>query len=229
MAELGVDEAPRFRLDPMVAAGGTASPAALRVAPILVFQFALQDEQLFAAGYAAWHFGVRGDPLTVELLAKSLAAAVFVWALIALAVIDLDTQMLPDSITYPLLWAGIGLGFFGLFAGDLKAAVLGAILGYLSLWSIYWAFRLITGKEGMGYGDFKLLAALGAWMGWQALPLIILISSALGALIGVTMIVTGFIKRSEPIPFGPYLALAGIVALFWEQALARLFTGSVVL
>ena len=181
------------------------------------------------AGYAAWHFGVRSDPLTLELLAKSLAAAVFVWALIALTVIDLDTQMLPDSITYPLLWAGIGLGFFGLFAGDLQAAVLGAMLGYLSLWGVYWAFRLITGKEGMGYGDFKLLAALGAWMGWQALPAIILISSALGALIGVTMIVTGLIKRSEPIPFGPYLALAGVVALFWEQPLARLFTGSVVL
>ena len=197
--------------------------------PISPRYFVIEMLAGLAAGYAAWHFGVRGDPLTVELLAKSLAAAVFVWALIALAVIDLDTQMLPDSITYPLLWAGIGLGFFGLFAGDLKAAVLGAMLGYLSLWSIYWAFRLITGKEGMGYGDFKLLAALGAWMGWQALPVIILISSALGALIGVTMIVTGFIKRSEPIPFGPYLALAGIVALFSEQPLARLFTGSVVL
>jgi leader peptidase (prepilin peptidase) / N-methyltransferase len=182
-----------------------------------------------AAGYAAWHFGVRGDPLTVELLAKSVAAAAFVWALIALAVIDLDTHLLPDSITLPLLWAGIGLGFFGLFAGDLKAAVLGAMLGYLSLWSVYWVFKLVTGKEGMGYGDFKLLAALGAWMGWQALPSIILISSAIGAVIGITMIVTGLIARSEPIPFGPYLALAGIVALFWEQPLARLFTGSVVL
>lgn len=178
-----------------------------------------------AGGYAAWHFGASADVLTFALTIKCLAAAGFAWALIALAVIDFDTQLLPDGITMPLLWAGIALGFFGLFSDGLAESVLGAMAGYLSLWSIYWAFKLLTGKEGMGYGDFKLLAALGAWMGWQALPGIILISSAIGAVTGILMIVGGFVKRTEPIPFGPYLALAGIVALFWEQPLAFLFAG----
>ena len=179
-----------------------------------------------AGGYAAWHFGVSTDPLSFALIVKCLAAAAFVWALIALALIDFDTHYLPDSITMPLLWMGIALSFFGFFCDDLKSSVLGAMLGYLSLWSIYWILKLITKKEGMGYGDFKLLATLGAWMGWQALPAIILISSAIGAVIGLTMIGTGVIKRSQHIPFGPYLALAGIVALFWEKPLGSLFVGS---
>ncbi len=179
-----------------------------------------------AGGYAAWHFGVSADPLTYALLGKCLAAAAFVWALIALALIDFDTHYLPDSITIPLLWSGIVLSFFAVFSSDLNSSVLGAVLGYLSLWSIYWIFKLITKKEGMGYGDFKLLAALGAWMGWQALPAIILISSAIGAAIGLTMIASGLMKRSQQIPFGPYLALAGIVALFCEEPLAGLFAGS---
>ena len=177
-------------------------------------------------GFAAWHFGVSVEVLSFALIGKCLAAAAFVWALIALALIDFDTHYLPDSITMPLLWAGIGLSFFGVFCPDLPTSVLGAMLGYLSLWSIYWIFKLITKKEGMGYGDFKLLAALGAWMGWQALPTIFLISSAIGAITGLVMIGSGLIKRTQPIPFGPYLALAGIVALFWEEPLAGLFVGS---
>ncbi|MEQ8661062.1 MAG: A24 family peptidase, partial [Gammaproteobacteria bacterium] len=144
--------------------------------------------------------------------------------LLALALIDYDTRLLPDSLTQPLLWLGIVAGFQGLFAATLEDAVLGAIFGYLSLWSVYWLFKLVTGKEGMGYGDFKLLAALGAWLGWQALPILILLSSAVGAVLGISLIASGLVKRSEPIPFGPYLALAGILALFWGDAIGGLFT-----
>lgn len=179
-----------------------------------------------AGGYAAWHFGPAQGALGGAGIAAALAAAGFCWALIALALIDLDTQLLPDGITLPLLWAGLLLAYFELFSSGLEASVAGAMAGYLSLWSVYWLFKLVTGKEGMGYGDFKLLGALGAWMGWQALPAVILLSSGIGAVIGVLMISTGVIKRTEPIPFGPYLALAGIVALFWGDALQGLFGGA---
>ena len=138
--------------------------------------------------------------------------------------IDLDSHLLPDSITLPLLWAGLLFNVFGTFA-DLPSAVIGAITGYLSLWSVYWAFKLTTGKEGMGYGDFKLLAALGAWLGWQMLPLTILLSSLLGAVIGITLIVAAKRGRSVPIPFGPYLAAAGFLALFWGKPLTRAYVG----
>ncbi len=176
-------------------------------------------------GYAAWHFGTAtGDLNSTAVLLRVLAAALLCWYLVTLALIDYDTKLLPDSLTQPLLWAGIVVAFFGLFAASLEAAVLGAVFGYLSLWSVYWLFKLVTGKEGMGFGDFKLLAALGAWLGWQALPVLILLSSAVGAALGIGLIATGLVKRSEPIPFGPYLALAGIITLFWGDAVGSLFS-----
>jgi leader peptidase (prepilin peptidase) / N-methyltransferase len=176
-----------------------------------------------AGGMAAWHFARGPDANTALWLVRALLGAVYGWSLLALAIIDLDTKLLPDSITQPLLWLGLACALFGLFAGDLTSAVLGAMAGYLSLWSIYWVFKLVTGKEGMGYGDFKLLAALGAWLGWQALPAVILLSSLLGATVGITMIVTGLTKRSDPIPFGPFLAGAGLIALFFNDRLFDLF------
>ena len=134
--------------------------------------------------------------------------------LIALAGIDLKEKLLPDQITLPLLWLGLFANINGLFA-PLPQAVLGAIAGYLSLWGVYWLFRLITGKEGMGYGDFKLLAALGAWLGWELLPLVIVLSSALGAIVGLLMVSIGGKDRNLQIPFGPFLATAGWIALIW--------------
>ncbi|WP_062260701.1 prepilin peptidase [Endozoicomonas arenosclerae] len=143
-----------------------------------------------------------------------------VWALLALTMIDLDTQLLPDSITLPLLWLGLLANSFGLFV-PLQDAVFGAAAGYLSLWSVYWLFKLLTGKEGMGYGDFKLLGALGAWMGWQMLPLIILLSSLVGTVVAVVLIILKKQERSNPIPFGPYLAAAGFIALLWGEMLVQ--------
>lgn len=143
-----------------------------------------------------------------------LAALVLTWALIALTMIDLDTYLLPDDITLPLLWLGLIVNSFGLFT-DLASAFWGAVAGYLTLWSVYQLFKLLTGKEGMGYGDFKLLAALGAWMGWQMLPQIILLSSLVGAVIGITLIIVRGRDRNIPIPFGPYLAIAGWIAFIW--------------
>jgi leader peptidase (prepilin peptidase)/N-methyltransferase len=147
-----------------------------------------------------------------------------VWALIALTFIDLDTQLLPDSITLPLIWAGLLLNLLGGFT-DLQSAVVGAIAGYLVLWSVYWAFKLATGKEGMGYGDFKLLAALGAFLGWQMLPVIILLSSLVGAVVGIALIVLRSHGRDVPIPFGPYLAAAGVIALFFGPTINRTYLG----
>ncbi|MDD4880012.1 MAG: A24 family peptidase [Gallionellaceae bacterium] len=164
---------------------------------------------------AAWQFGFTW---------QAGAAFVLIWALIALAFIDLDTQYLPDGITLPLLWLGLLVNIGGLFA-PLGEAVIGAMAGYLSLWLVYHLFRLLTGKEGMGFGDFKLLAALGAWFGWTLLPLIILCSSLVGAVIGIFMIVLGGHDRARPIPFGPYLVLAGLIALFWGQVLLKLYLG----
>ena len=163
------------------------------------------------SAWAAWHFGFGP---------AAFGALLLIWALLALTAIDFDTQLLPDAITLPLLWTGLLFNLSGVYA-NLSSAVLGAMVGYLALWLVYWGFKLATGKEGMGYGDFKLLAALGAWMGWQMLPLIILLSSLFGALVGITLIVALRHGRNIPIPFGPYLAAGGLVALFWGQALTR--------
>ncbi|MEO8847634.1 MAG: A24 family peptidase [Casimicrobiaceae bacterium] len=156
------------------------------------------------AAAAIWYFGPT---------ATGLAACLFLWMLIALTFIDADTYLLPDDLTLPLLWAGLVANLWGLFV-SLTDAVIGAIAGYLVLWVVYWLFKLIRGKEGMGYGDFKLLAALGAWLGWKMLPLIILLSSVVGAAIGLTLIALRNRDHAAPLPFGPYLAIAGAIALF---------------
>jgi leader peptidase (prepilin peptidase)/N-methyltransferase len=153
-----------------------------------------------------------------------LAALGLTWALIALAVIDLRTTLLPDNITLPLLWAGL-LASLWLGHIPLADAVIGAMAGYLSLWSVYQLFRLLTGKEGMGFGDFKLLAALGAWLGWAQLPGIILISSLVGALVGIALILFRRTERGTPIPFGPYLAAAGWIALIWGEPIKAWYLG----
>ncbi len=173
----------------------------------------------------------------VELLTAALSAAVawkwgasvetagallLVWTLVALAFIDLDTTLLPDSLTLPLVWLGLLFNLGGHFA-SLPDAVIGAIAGYLVLWSVYWLFKLVTGKEGMGFGDFKLLAALGAWLGWQLLPITILLSSVVGAAVGIAMILLIKHDRRVPIPFGPYLAGGGVVALFFGADLTRAY------
>nr|WP_270104653.1 A24 family peptidase [endosymbiont of Tevnia jerichonana] len=147
-----------------------------------------------------------------------LAAMGFTWALIALTMIDFDTQLLPDNITLPLLWSGLLLNLDGLFS-DLESAVIGAAAGYLTLWSVYQIFKRITGKEGMGYGDFKLLAAIGAWLGWQYLPLTIMASALVGALLGISLILLRGRERNLPIPFGPYLAAAGWIAMLWGDSI----------
>ncbi len=165
------------------------------------------------AGIIAWKFGVSGF---------ALAALIFTFALIALTFIDFDTQLLPDDITLPLLWLGLIFNIGGGFT-DLQSAVIGAIAGYLSLWTIFWIFKIVTGKEGMGYGDFKLLAAIGAWFGWQLLPAVILLSSVAGSVIGIGLIILAKQGREVPMPFGPYLALGGIAALFWGPQLSRLY------
>jgi leader peptidase (prepilin peptidase)/N-methyltransferase len=166
-----------------------------------------------ASAYLAWHFG-WGWALA--------AALVFTWALIAASAIDLDTQILPDRITLPLLWLGLLLNVSGLFV-DLRSAVLGAAAGYLLLWSVYWGFRLLAGKEGMGFGDFKLLAALGAWLGWQMLPVIVLLSSVVGAALGISLVAFKGRDHNIPMAFGPFLAIAGAIALFWGPALVKLY------
>lgn len=157
------------------------------------------------AASSVWRFGFD---LT------GLAAALFCCVLITLTFIDYDTQLLPDNLTLPLLWSGLLLNLTRHAMTSLPDAVIGAIAGYLILWCVYWTFKLISGKEGMGYGDFKLLAALGAWFGWQALPAIILISSVLGTIVGVGLILFKNHSRSHPIPFGPYLSGAGLIMLF---------------
>ncbi len=161
---------------------------------------------------AAWHFGATPS---------ALWGAGFSWALLALAVIDLDTQLLPDDLTLPLLWAGLVANLFGYFV-DLPTAVVGAMAGYLSLWVVYWGFKFATGKEGMGYGDFKLLAALGAWLGWQALPTIIVGAALVGAVVGLALIGLRRHERSKPLPFGPFLAAAGWINLIWGAPLRQL-------
>lgn len=165
----------------------------------------------------AWHFGCT---------LQTLFALSLTWCLIALSFIDIDQQLLPDSITLPLLWLGLLLNVFHIFA-DAEHSIIGAIAGYLILWSVYHLFKLITGKEGMGYGDFKLLAVFGAWLGWQYLPLIILLSSLVGAIIGSSLIIFTHRNRHTPIPFGPYLATAGWIALLWGKQINQLYLGVV--
>jgi len=153
---------------------------------------------------------------------ETLFALILTWTLIALSGIDFDHQLLPDNITLPILWLGLFLSLFNIFT-DPVSSIIGAIAGYLFLWTIYQLFKLLTGKEGMGYGDFKLLALFGAWLGWQYLPLIILLSSLVGAIIGTSMII--FVQRDKnvPIPFGPYLAIAGWIALLWGEQINTLY------
>ncbi|MDU8358533.1 A24 family peptidase [Pseudomonas syringae group sp. J309-1] len=157
------------------------------------------------SGYIAWHFGF-GWPAAAMLVLS--------WGLLAMSLIDADHQLLPDDLVLPLLWMGLIVNSFGLFT-NLSDALWGAVAGYLVLWSVYWLFKLITGKEGMGHGDFKLLAMLGAWGGWQILPLTILLSSLVGAILGLIMLRLRNVETSTPIPFGPYLAIAGWIALLW--------------
>ncbi|MGH8710680.1 MAG: prepilin peptidase [Burkholderiales bacterium] len=159
----------------------------------------------------AWRFGFG---------MTALAGILFAWCMIALTFIDLDTQILPDCITLPLLWCGLLFNLGALFS-DVKSAVIGATAGYLALWAVYWLFKWATGKEGMGYGDFKLLAAIGAWLGWQMLLPVILLSSFVGAVVGITLILTKDHGRNVPIPFGPYLATAGLIALIWGHQLCE--------
>jgi len=167
------------------------------------------------SAFLIWHFG-SGLP--------GIATLVFAYLLIAMTFIDADTQLLPDDLTFPLLWCGLLVNLNGAFV-PLNEAVIGAAAGYLCLWSIYWLFKLATGKEGMGYGDFKLLAALGAWLGWKMLPVIVLLSSVVGAVVGIALIVLAKRGRDIPIPFGPYLAVAGMIALLYGKPLAQTFMG----
>ena len=161
----------------------------------------------------AWHFGVS---------VQTVAALFFSWCLIAASGIDIGHKLLPDSITLPLLWLGIFLSFFDVFV-DLETSVIGAMAGYMSLWSVFIIFKLVTGKEGMGYGDFKLLALLGAWVGWKMIFIIILTSSVVGAVVGITLIVLKRNGRDTQIPFGPYLAGAGWMTLLWGHELSQFY------
>lgn len=164
-------------------------------------------------GFAVWHFGADG---------RALAALVLLGLLIALTFIDLDSYLLPDNLTLLMLWLGLAVNLQGLFV-PIDQAVIGAMAGYLCLWAVYWLFKFATGKEGMGYGDFKLLAALGAWLGWKMLLPILLTSSIVGAVVGIGLILFAGHDRARPIPFGPYLVLGGIVCLFWGPAMIRLY------
>ncbi|MHC5351768.1 prepilin peptidase [Metapseudomonas furukawaii] len=165
------------------------------------------------SAYLAWHFGFSW---------QAGAFLVLTWGLLAMSMIDVDHQLLPDALVLPLLWLGLILNSQGLFV-SLEDALWGAVAGYLSLWSVYWVFKLVTGKEGMGHGDFKLLAMLGAWGGWQVLPLTILLSSLVGAILGVIMLRLRNQDTATPIPFGPYLAIAGWIALLWGDQITATY------
>lgn len=165
------------------------------------------------SAFIAWHYGFGWQAGAMLLLT---------WGLLAMSMIDVDHQLLPDALVLPLLWLGLIVNYFGLFT-NLGDALWGAVFGYLSLWSVYWLFKLVTGKEGMGYGDFKLLAMLGAWGGWQVLPLTILFSSLVGAVLGVIMLRLRNAETSTPIPFGPYLAIAGWIALLWGDQITATY------
>ncbi|MCU1759500.1 A24 family peptidase [Pseudomonas sp. 14P_8.1_Bac3] len=165
------------------------------------------------SAFVAWHFGFGWQAAAVLVLS---------WGLLAMSLIDAEHQLLPDVLVLPLLWLGLIVNSFELFV-PLQEALWGAVAGYLALWSVFWLFKLITGKEGMGHGDFKLLAMLGAWGGWQMLPLTILLSSVVGAVIGVILLRLRNAKTSTPIPFGPYLAIAGWIALLWGGQIAAFY------
>jgi leader peptidase (prepilin peptidase)/N-methyltransferase len=185
---------------------GRCSACKARISPRYPFVETLAG---VLSGYVAWRFGFS---------AAAVGALLFCWAMVALAFIDLDTFYLPDNITLLLLWTGLVFNLFGVFT-DLRSAVIGAASGYLVLWSVFWLYKIATGKEGMGYGDFKLLAAIGAWLGWKMLPMVILLSSFVGAAVGIGLIVFTRHERQMPIPFGPYLAVAGLIALFHGAAI----------
>ena len=184
-------------------------------APISARYPAIEAAAGLLAVLMAWRFGATG---------AAMAAMVFAWALLALTFIDLDTQLLPDDITLPLLWLGLIANSLGAFT-DLRSAVFGAIAGYMLLWLVYWGFRLLAGKEGMGYGDFKLLAALGAWTGWQVLPFIVLVSAGTGAVIGGILLWRSRSGADTRIPFGPYLALGGLAGLIWGRSAVLAWIG----
>ena len=196
-----------------LALGGKCSACKARISPRYPVVEALTGA---LSGYIAWRYGMSW---------QTSAALLFAWAMIALAFIDLDTFYLPDGITLPLIWAGLLVNMGGVFV-DLQSAVIGAVAGYLALWIVFWAFKFATGKEGMGYGDFKLLAAIGAWLGWKILPVVILLSSFVGAVVGISLIVFARHGRHVPIPFGPYLVLGGLTALFWGEALIKYYLQS---
>lgn len=189
-----------------IALGGKCRKCKARISPRYP---AIELLTAALSGLLAWTFGSG---------AAGMATLLFAWLLIAMTFIDFDTQLLPDDLTYPLLWAGLIININGTFV-PLQDAVIGAAAGYLVLWAVYWLFKLVTGKEGMGYGDFKLLAALGAWLGWTMLPTIILLSSIVGAIVGISLIVFAKRERSNPIPFGPYLAAAGMIAMLYGEQL----------
>ena len=193
-----------------VVLGGKCSACDARISPRYPLVEALTGA---LSGYIAWRFGFGW---------QTLAALVFAWAMIALAFIDLDTFYLPDDITLPLVWLGLLVNMGGVFV-DLQSAVVGAVAGYLVLWAVFWGYKLATGKDGMGYGDFKLLAAIGAWLGWKMLPVVILLSSFVGATVGISMIVFARHGRNVPIPFGPYLVMGGLIGMFWGDALLRYY------
>ncbi len=161
----------------------------------------------------AWYFGFSYQTLLLMILS---------WTLICLTMIDYEHQLLPDDLTLPVLWLGIICNYFGIFT-DLNSSILGAVFGYLAFWSVYMGFKLLTGKEGMGHGDFKLLAMLGAWLGWQLLPVIIILSSLIGAVVGISLISFTSHTKSKPIPFGPYIAIAGWVAIFWGKQITDIY------
>jgi len=194
---------------------GCSAPIGLRYPAVEAFT-------ALASMLVAWRFGVTPE---------AVAALVLTWTLIALSVIDIDHQLLPDSLTLPLLWLGLLLSLWHETAGGTvlfqtpREAIIGAAAGYLALWSVYHVFRLVTGKEGMGYGDFKLLAVLGAWLGWQMLPLIILLSAAVGAVVGIALMIVTRRGRDVPIPFGPYLAAAGWIALLYGREIIDAYLG----
>jgi leader peptidase (prepilin peptidase)/N-methyltransferase len=176
------------------------------------------------AALCAWRFGVG---------LEAVMAIIMTLALVPVAMIDADTQLIPDSIVLPLMWVGLAMSLFAPVAGAETLfvapgdAIVGAMAGYLSLWSIYWLFKLVTGKEGMGYGDFKLLAALGAWLGWQQLPLIILMSAVVGAIVGIALMAFRKHERSVPIPFGPYLAAAGWITMLWGDTIKTTYLDAI--
>ena len=166
------------------------------------------------AVFIAWHYGYGFQALLALLLT---------WALLTLSVIDFDHQLLPDDITLPFLWLGLLVNMFGIFT-DIQSSLIGAMAGYGGLWSVYMIFKLTTGKEGMGYGDFKLLSMLGAWLGWKILPLIVILSSVCGAVIGLGLIIFRKFDKTNPIPFGPYLALAGWIAMVWGSEIIEAYS-----